>query len=209
MVFFKRVTVFAAALAFLIPNCKESNFLIKVSNLKTDSAIRIPLEIKPGIVPSRNNALVATSTKNGHEFILQKTPSLFYSDKQDIKTTFCAHLPQSIEEGEYEISPVKQEAAFSFSENNSGKLTILEGKESVLAYNFGMQLPEGVPERYRRSSYIHPVYDLDGNILTADFPGDHYHHRGLSWMWPKVFVNSIRYDLWPISVVSRVLQNGD
>ena len=61
-----------------------------------------------------------------------------------------------------------------------------------------MQLPEGVPERYRRSSYIHPVYDLKGNILTDDFPGDHYHHRGLSWMWPKVFIDTARYDLWHI-----------
>ena len=23
----------------------------------------------------------------------------------------------------------------------------------------------------------------------VDFPPDHFHHRGLSWMWPKVWIN--------------------
>jgi hypothetical protein len=61
-----------------------------------------------------------------------------------------------------------------------------------------MQLANNVPERYRRSSYVHPVYDLKGNIITDDFPDDHYHHRGISWVWPKVFVKGKRYDLWHI-----------
>lgn len=83
-------------------------------------------------------------------------------------------------------------------DNGSGQLTISENKDPVLSYNFGMQLPDSVPKRYRRSTYIHPIYDLKGNVLTDDFPGDHYHHRGLSWMWPKVFIDSVRYDLWHI-----------
>jgi sugar/nucleoside kinase (ribokinase family) len=36
-----------------------------------------------------------------------------------------------------------------------------------------MVLPEGVPEDRRRSCYIHPIYGLDGQVLTDDFPKDH------------------------------------
>jgi AcrR family transcriptional regulator len=40
-----------------------------------------------------------------------------------------------------------------------------------------------VPEKFRRSCYIHPLYGLDGEVMTEDFPVDHRHHRGVFWAW--------------------------
>ncbi|MCC9604175.1 PmoA family protein [Stieleria sp. JC731] len=37
--------------------------------------------------------------------------------------------------------------------------------------------------------YLHPVYDLDGDELTEDFPKDHLHHRGLFWAWHQLTVH--------------------
>lgn len=38
-----------------------------------------------------------------------------------------------------------------------------------------------------RSDYIHPLYGLDGALLTNDWPdGGHPHHRGIFWAWPEV-----------------------
>ena len=40
-----------------------------------------------------------------------------------------------------------------------------------------------------RSNYFHPLYDLDGTVLTEDFPKDHIHHRGIFWAWHQVRIN--------------------
>jgi hypothetical protein len=78
----------------------------------------------------------------------------------------------------------------------AGTLTVMDGGRPVLAYRFGDQLPAGVDPRYARSSYIHPLYSLDGEPLTEDFPGDHRHHHGLFWAWPVVEVRGVRTSNW-------------
>lgn len=90
------------------------------------------------------------------------------------------------------------EDPFKLQREGSERLHVLEGDSPVLTYVCGMVLKEGVPEDRRRSSYVHPVYAPDGTALTDDFPADHLHHRGLSWMWPNVIVDGARYSLWDI-----------
>ena len=85
---------------------------------------------------------------------------------------------------------------FALRDNGAGLLELLDADKPALVYNYGMQLKEGVAERYRRCCYIHPLYAPDGTVLTDDFPRDHYHHRGLSWMWPEVFWEDKQYDMW-------------
>ncbi len=192
------LTLFAAS-GLLIQNCSKEKGIIILSNTKKDFIFEIPIEINPRQFQSEHEVIVAQTLEGPEtEFVLQKCPSLLYNENSELINTFCTILPKSVPEGKYKISRQKPEPVFSFLKNDKGQLTISEEGKPVLTYNFGKQLKNGVPERYRRSSYIHPVYDLKGNILTDDFPGDHYHHRGLSWMWPKVFINSVRYDLWHI-----------
>lgn len=52
--------------------------------------------------------------------------------------------------------------------------------------------PRSIGGRYERSNYIHPLYGLDGEILTEDFPDDHPHHRGIFWTWHQVLVGDVR-----------------
>jgi hypothetical protein len=40
----------------------------------------------------------------------------------------------------------------------------------------------------RRAHYLHPVTDLDGNVLTEEFPADHPHHQGVFWAWHQLWV---------------------
>ena len=62
-----------------------------------------------------------------------------------------------------------------------------EGDTKVLFYQAERKaLPEG---QAARSNYFHPLYDLDGNVLTEDFPKDHIHHRGIFWAWHQVRIN--------------------
>lgn len=78
-------------------------------------------------------------------------------------------------------------------------LIVREGDNPVYVYNYGTQLPPGVPDRYRRSCYIHPLYGALGEVLTDDFPKDHYHHRGVAVMWTYVTVGGKTYDLWALN----------
>jgi len=98
---------------------------------------------------------------------------------------------------------VEKTPAFQFEKAEGKYLRLLDGTKPVLTYNYGMILKEGVPEDRRRSCYIHPLYGLDGEILTDDFPADHLHHRGLCWVWPRVIVGEKEYDLWDLRGVEQ------
>ena len=52
--------------------------------------------------------------------------------------------------------------------------------------------PTSLEGRYQRSNYVHPLYGLDGEVLTEDFPEDHRHHRGVFWTWHQVRIGDIR-----------------
>jgi hypothetical protein len=83
-----------------------------------------------------------------------------------------------------------------FKEVSDTSIGIWEGDQPVLVYNFGdIAFRQGRRNR-SRSSYAHPIYGLDGEVLTDDYPVDHYHHHGLFWCWPHVKVGERRYDFW-------------
>jgi hypothetical protein len=53
-----------------------------------------------------------------------------------------------------------------------------------------------------RSDYIHPLYGLNGEMLTNDWPdGGHPHHRGIFWAWPEVEYKSQRADIYALQRV--------
>jgi len=88
---------------------------------------------------------------------------------------------------------------YSLEEVGDTSLKVLEAGRPVLTYNFGLMTGEQVPEkdhRRTRACYIHPVFGLDGEAITEDFPRDHYHHHGVFWTWPYIGVGGKVYDLW-------------
>lgn len=90
------------------------------------------------------------------------------------------------------------QSPFAFRQLDGRSLELSERGKPVFVYNYGLMRKDGVPERYNRCCYLHPVYAPDGTVLTDDFPSDHYHHRGLSWMWPIVRMEGQQYDLWSL-----------
>ena len=52
--------------------------------------------------------------------------------------------------------------------------------------------PRSLDGMYTRAAYVHPLWDLDGNVLTEDFPEDHPHHRGIFWAWHQLTVGGTR-----------------
>lgn len=53
-----------------------------------------------------------------------------------------------------------------------------------------------------RSDYIHPLFGLEGEMLTRDWPeGGHPHHRAIFWAWPEVEYGSERGDIYALQRV--------
>lgn len=84
-------------------------------------------------------------------------------------------------------------------EESPATVTVLEDGAPVMVYQaLPGELPRLVAERYRRGCYIHPLYGLDGEVMTEDFPWDHRHHRGLFWAWPDSIVGGRKMDVWTL-----------
>ena len=71
---------------------------------------------------------------------------------------------------------------------------ISEGPDRVLVYQRKHKSLDG---KYTRANYIHPLYGLDGEVLTEDFPRDHLHHRGVFWAWHQIWLSDMKLsDPW-------------
>ncbi len=77
----------------------------------------------------------------------------------------------------------------------SGQIEITDEGKPVLRYNYKAVEPGDMLDKVApanriytraRSDYIHPLYGLDGEVLTRDWSIDHPHHRGIYWAWPEV-----------------------
>jgi hypothetical protein len=77
---------------------------------------------------------------------------------------------------------------FQFRQISDKSLGLWDGKRPVLVYNHGDIASSDSPGMPPHSNYVHPMYGLDGEVLTDDFPEDHRHHRGLYWAWPHIRV---------------------
>ncbi len=83
--------------------------------------------------------------------------------------------------------------AIKITEADQGYL-VTESDEKVMFYQREHKSLNG---KYSRANYIHPLYGLDGEVLTEDFPPDHLHHRGVFWAWHQVWVGDKKLgDSW-------------
>jgi hypothetical protein len=94
--------------------------------------------------------------------------------------------------------PAASSAGFRFEAIGNKSLQLWEGDRLVFTYHFGAMTSSNAPNARSRSNYFHPLYGLDGEVLTDDFPKDHDYHRGLYWAWSHVRVADQEYDSWSL-----------
>lgn len=86
------------------------------------------------------------------------------------------------------------ESQMRIVETNEG-YQFYEGEKPVLFYRTAAKATKD--GKYARSNYCHPVYGLDGEVLTEDFPADHLHHRGIFWAWHQMYIGDTALgDMW-------------
>ncbi len=198
------VTVSLSVFLSLFQGCSgsDSGDLTLEVTLPDDTAdILVPVTVEfPGAV---DNGVWALHFKSGDE---KPVYGQTVTRKGKKRTEFLLN-PASLQGNTFQRFRVRKASSvpnvFMFDEQEDTFLTLSEDGTPVLRYVYGMNLEEGVPEDRRRSNYIHPVYGLDGEVLTDDFPEDHYHHRGIFLAWPQIIVEGDSLELWHIQGIEK------
>jgi hypothetical protein len=79
-----------------------------------------------------------------------------------------------------------QRSEFEFRKTDQG----IELNENGKPVFFYQQVPKSLTGEYVCSNYIHPLYNLNGDVLTEEFPPDHPYHRGIFWTWHQIYTDT-------------------
>jgi hypothetical protein len=79
------------------------------------------------------------------------------------------------------------ESDFEFRKTDQG----FELNEKGKALLFYQQAPKTLTGEYICNNYIHPLYNLNGDILTEEFPPDHPYHRGVFLAWHQLYLDTV------------------
>ena len=71
---------------------------------------------------------------------------------------------------------------FAVTKSEEG-VRVIENGKNVLFYQTH---PKSLDGKYERAGYVHPLYGLNGEVLTEDFPDDHPYHHGIFWTWHQI-----------------------
>jgi len=179
---------------------KDKGLDIEVTFTKDIESHQIPIVMDLPKGFGNGHSIIEMTEKNSvhaSSFYAQR----FMSNGSENQSVAFLWKPQKIGESvRFHLKPTAEvpKEVFRFEDDKEKFLHLFENGESVFTYIYGMFLREGITERYRRSSYIHPVYGLDGEILSDDFPEDHLHHRGIFWAWPNAIIDGESYNPWHV-----------
>lgn len=113
------------------------------------------------------------------------------------------------------FSPLSQSYSQQLSWTSTGQgYQLTEGGEPRLFYQTTTKSKDG---KYPRANYIHPLYDVKGEVITEDFPSDHLHHRGIFWTWHQLYIGGKRVAdpwisegiSWNVTQVNPTVINGE
>ena len=88
----------------------------------------------------------------------------------------------------FSISASAENKAMRIVPDSKG-LWFYEGKRKLFYYR---KAPKSFEGKYTRAGFIHPLFGLDGETFTEEFPPDHRHHHGVFWAWHQLWVGDLR-----------------
>ncbi len=75
---------------------------------------------------------------------------------------------------------------FDFKKQQQGVI-LYENSRPVFFYQRELKTPDN---KMYFNNYLHPLYSLEGDTITEEFPLDHPHHRGIFWAWHQIYLNN-------------------
>jgi len=93
---------------------------------------------------------------------------------------------------------------FTFKKTDQG-VELQEKSKSVFFYQ---KMPKSLNDEYICNNYLHPLYNLNGDTITEEFPADHPYHRGIFWAWHQVYIDGKSVgDGWIMEDLEQVVVN--
>lgn len=177
---------------------------------KSTVTVEVPKQFPAGIttvvVGQLSNKKVAGNAwllkRIGHE------PVAGQRDSQTGRVLFLAAITADEVGGklEFQLAEPKFGWRVDIVETPTG-FRFLDGKRAVMDYR---REPKSLDGKSKRANYIHPLYGLDGEELTQDFPSDHLHHRGIFWAWHQLWVGEQRAgDAWVNKDLQYVVRKAE
>jgi len=85
------------------------------------------------------------------------------------------------------------------------KIELFEDSVPVFIYQ---KKPKTLTGEYVCNNYIHPLFNLNGDVMTEEFPADHPYHRGVFWAWHQLYVDDTRLgDGWSNDSITQEVVN--
>ena len=138
------------------------------------------------------------STNQGRHFLLKPVGGPAIAGQRDLATGKVWFVTAFTKDQlgttlRYEATPARPEAILAITEEE-GRFRFTEGRRTLLFYQ---RQPKSFEDKFARADYVHPLFGLDGETLTEDFPADHRHHRGVFWAWHQLWVGDLQIgDPW-------------
>ncbi len=90
--------------------------------------------------------------------------------------------------------------SFLFTPDENG-VSLSENGSPVFYYR---KTPKTLTGEYICNHYIHPLFSLNGDTLTQEFPEDHPYHRGIFWSWHQLYLDTLSLgDEWIMEDISH------
>lgn len=224
-------------ISLLISSCSQNTITIDDTGGilgKTNSPVSFELNLNKNQINAAKEGqlgILEISTKN-KEII----PAQFEIPDNETNSKVVFMMPNG-EPGIRKFKLVSTKSPFvtaikAAPDSKNGQIVIVENDKKVLQYNYQTVYEKDVirigdeelEEHIRterdtfvstsiyavpRSNYIHPLYGLEGEMLTRDWPdGGHPHHRGIFWAWPEVEYGTGRGDIYALQrVFARSTEN--
>ncbi len=111
----------------------------------------------------------------------------------------------------FQARPCNGHRVVTIEERKDGFQFLDEGREVM----FYQKAPKSDDGQHTAANYVHPVWGLDGEVLTQDFPPDHRHHHGVFWAWHQLWVGEkragdpwVNKDFLPVVKRTEVIEEG-
>lgn len=196
---------------------------------KSKAPVSIEIKLnKPQVIAAKEGRLGLLETSTDNE-PANSIPVQLESTEKETFAQLVIMIPDG-KPGDRKFKLIERESPFDSEmkatlDPTSGQVIISEEGKNVLQYNYQTVYEKDVirledeklemhvrteKDTFKttsiyavpRSNYIHPLFGLEGEMLTRDWPdGGHPHHRAIFWAWPEVVYGSELGDLYALQKV--------
>ncbi len=202
---------------------------INASLISTHAPVLVSLELRKRQKLALEAGRLGIIPKTDQVDLNQIIPVQWTGRTNDSKVELIFQMPENPDQNQ-KFQIIDHETVFpirmtTFQDSTSKQIIIEEDGKKVVQYNYqtiyeeevirpGEEIKEVHTRNEKdtfvttsiyavpRSDYIHPLYGLEGEILTRDWPeGGHPHHRGIFWAWPEVEYGSLIGDIYALQKI--------